>query len=208
VGPEYHALHHIDPLNFFGSTVRVINWVLGTASKLRGRRVTSTGVGGALGQALVRELQDAQVRSIRALRFGHDWSLDDYSALKPVLRETEILILAHGTKDEALAFESNCNAPVRMIELFRSLRCERGSAVDTKSAVQPTDIGSPQPLVSHETCFLPSASPKLDKHCRLVGTRRSVGCEWKECKWYVTRIRNGNLNMARQSGHHRSSKYP
>ncbi|EEY23148.1 integral membrane protein [Verticillium alfalfae VaMs.102] len=56
VGPEYHALHHVDPQGYFGSMVRLVDWLLGTATTLHGRRITITGARGALGRALADEL--------------------------------------------------------------------------------------------------------------------------------------------------------
>lgn len=124
VGPQYHALHHIDPQNYFGSMVRIVDWALGTASTLRGRRVTMTGSNGALGKAFCRQLQ-REVSCIKTLRYGADWSYDDYSSVESILAKTDILILAHGSKI-ADCLEANCNSAATLIELFTRARTRSG----------------------------------------------------------------------------------
>lgn len=122
VGPEYHVLHHVDPQNYFGSMVRVIDMVLGTASTLKGRRVAMTGSSGAFGRAMTSVLKAEHVASITPLRHGIEWSYNDYSALEPVLAETDILVLAHGTKDAEAALQINCESTIAMIEMFKQVR--------------------------------------------------------------------------------------
>ncbi|KAM0321457.1 hypothetical protein ACHAQA_010104 [Verticillium albo-atrum] len=129
VGPEYHALHHIDHQNFFGSAVRMIDWVLDTATTLQGRHVTITGASGALGGAFVNTLK-GQVKSIRTLPHEGGWSLEVHPEIETVLRETDILILSHGTKGADTAMDANCNAAVALIESFRKVRCGRESHVE------------------------------------------------------------------------------
>ncbi|KAL0256806.1 hypothetical protein SLS55_009203 [Diplodia seriata] len=138
VGPEYHALHHVDPQNYFGSMVRVFDWLFGTAVTLRNRRVAMTGSGGALGQALTEQLAADRVKCIRPLQFGVDWTSDDYAALAPILADTDVLILAHGTKKADSALDANCKAAVAMIELFK--RVHRGSS--TKMLPEVWYVGS------------------------------------------------------------------
>ncbi|KAM3473207.1 hypothetical protein MY5147_004883 [Beauveria neobassiana] len=122
VGPEYHVLHHIDPQNYFGSMVRLVDMIFGTATTLKGRRVAMTGSSGALGRELTKALQKEQVASITPLRHGVDWSGNDYSGLAPILAETDILVLCHGTKDHNAALAMNCTSAVSIIELFKQSR--------------------------------------------------------------------------------------
>ena len=122
VGPQYHAVHHIDPHSNFGSLVRLVDWFFGTVGTLRGRRVAMTGSRGALGQALKRQLSLKSVKSIQPLRFQNEWSHGDYSRLEPILNDTDILILAHGCKDDSNANASNCVSTCAIIELFDSCR--------------------------------------------------------------------------------------
>lgn len=124
VGPQYHALHHIDPLNYFGSMTRLLDWWMGTAVSLRGRRVTMTGSSGALGQALAEQLRLEGVRSISAPKFGIDWAYDDYSYFESALQNTDVLILTHGSKNGKHDFEANCESAVKIIEIFRE-SCSR-----------------------------------------------------------------------------------
>ncbi|EXF78922.1 integral membrane protein [Colletotrichum fioriniae PJ7] len=124
VGPEYHALHHIEPLAYFGSMVRLLDWFLGTGVSLRGRRVTMTGSRGALGQALMKQLHLQGVRCIHTPKFGVDWTYDDYSYFESILADTDILVLAHGSKNNDNPHEANCKSAVTVIDLFKKL-CER-----------------------------------------------------------------------------------
>lgn len=128
VGPQYHALHHLDPHNYFGSMTRLVDWVSGTAFSMRGRRVAMTGYGGALGQAFAKQLSLEGVSRVKALRFGVDWSYDNYSKLMPTLAETDILILAHGSKSNQNALRANCESVVAIIELFK--RCRLRSTLE------------------------------------------------------------------------------
>ncbi|UNI24152.1 hypothetical protein JDV02_009925 [Purpureocillium takamizusanense] len=122
VGPQYHAMHHLDPQNYFGSTLRLVDWIIGSAVSLRGRRVAMTGSNGALGQALTHRLNLEHVKCIESLRFGIEWSYDTYAALAPILADTDILILAHGSKDCEDPVRANCESAVAIIELFRRIR--------------------------------------------------------------------------------------
>ncbi|KAH7140998.1 hypothetical protein EDB81DRAFT_799281 [Dactylonectria macrodidyma] len=121
VGPQYHALHHIDPLSYFGSMIRLVDWCFGTAVTLRGRRITITGGRGAFGQALLKELGQEKGTSIRTVEFGSDWAYENYHGLEAALRNTDILVLAHGSKGPD-AFKANCESAVAIIETFMRVR--------------------------------------------------------------------------------------
>lgn len=118
VGPQYHALHHIDPQGYFGSMIRLVDWVFGTAVTLRGRRIVITGARGAFGQALLKELRQEKGTTIQTLQFERDWTFDDYSGLETTLRNTDILVLAHGSKNTNEAFKANCESAVTFIDTF------------------------------------------------------------------------------------------
>jgi hypothetical protein len=119
VGPRYHALHHVHPEAYYGSVVPLFDQVFGTALPLRDRRVAMTGSSGAFGSALRPLLERAGAR-VRGLRFGVDYSYEDYSTLDGPLAEAELLILAHGSKRDA-AMQANCDSFVAIIERFLSL---------------------------------------------------------------------------------------
>lgn len=121
VGPEYHAMHHVDPAACISSSFRVFDWLLGTGYSLRSRRVTMTGASGAFGRAIKMELKVEPVKCIQELKFGVDWTYDDYSATIPILANTDVLILAHGTKGNN-AIKANCESAIAFIELFKQHR--------------------------------------------------------------------------------------
>lgn len=122
VGPQYHALHHIEPQRYYGSMVRLVDWALGTASSLQGRSVAITGSRGSFGQAIITELTMERVKCIKPLRFGIEWSHGKYTELESILTETDILILAHGSKNAANDMQANCKSAVDLIELFKASR--------------------------------------------------------------------------------------
>jgi hypothetical protein len=62
--------------------------------------------------------------SVTRLSFGRDWSYDDYTKLDAVLKDCDVLVLAHGSK-LAHAMEANCTSFVEMIERFKSATSTR-----------------------------------------------------------------------------------
>lgn len=117
VGPHYHALHHIDPKRYFSSMVRLIDWLLGTAYCLKKKRVTMTGGNGAFGRAMEKKLKQEKVACVQKLVFGKDWGYGDYKFTLSILAETDVLILAHGSKGEN-ALRANCDSVIDLITLF------------------------------------------------------------------------------------------
>jgi sterol desaturase/sphingolipid hydroxylase (fatty acid hydroxylase superfamily) len=107
VGPEYHALHHVDPSAYISSSFRFLDWLLGTSYTLRARRVALAGLSGPLARALKSELQAKEMVSC-----VRDLSLDDDDDEKIVdrLANTDVLILSNEE-----AFECR----IKIIELFR-----------------------------------------------------------------------------------------
>src|SRR5262245_24018456 len=119
VGPRYHAFHHVYPDAYYGSLVALLDKVFGTALSLRDRRVLLTGGSGALGPAL-RPLRERAGATVRAAKFGVDYTYGDYSGLDAALGATDILVLAHGSKKD-FAMQANCDSFVAIIERFLSL---------------------------------------------------------------------------------------
>ncbi|KAK0123946.1 hypothetical protein ONS95_008936 [Cadophora gregata] len=117
VGPQYHAMHHVDPSSYIGSCFRVFDWIIGTSCSIRSRRIAMTGSSGAFGTALKAELQTDSPSIIQDLKFGKEWSYKDYDAAIPILQNTDILILSHGSKTDPMA--ANCTSAVHLIELFK-----------------------------------------------------------------------------------------
>ncbi|EKD13353.1 uncharacterized protein L3040_002785 [Drepanopeziza brunnea f. sp. 'multigermtubi'] len=118
VGPQYHAMHHVDPSSYISSCFRVFDWVLGTGCSIRTRRITMTGASGAFGHALKLELQKESPSCIQELKYGKDWTFDDYSRTIETLKNTDILILSHGSKTDPMT--ANCTSAVSLVELFKS----------------------------------------------------------------------------------------
>lgn len=121
VGPEYHALHHVDPAAYMSSSFYLFDWLFGTGYTLRSRRVTITGASGAFGQAIKKELQAESVACIQELKFGVNWTYNNYDKAIPTLANTDVLILAHGSKGQD-ALKANCESAVRLVSLFKQYR--------------------------------------------------------------------------------------
>ena len=126
VGPEYHALHHIDPQGHFGSMIRLVDWIFGTATILHGRTITITGSHGALGNALLQELRREKGTVINEFHFGSDWDCENYGRLEAALQTTDILVLAHGARLGDV-FRANCGSAVAIIDVFMRIRGEHDS---------------------------------------------------------------------------------
>ncbi|KAG4427559.1 hypothetical protein IFR05_016958 [Cadophora sp. M221] len=118
VGPQYHAMHHVDPSSYIGSCFRVFDWIIGTSCSIRSRRIAMTGSSGAFGTALKAELETDSPSIIQDLKFGSEWTYKDYSAAIPILQNTDILILSHGSKTDPMT--ANCTSAVALIELFKT----------------------------------------------------------------------------------------
>ena len=120
VTADYHALHHIHPDRFYSSYVTLFDRLIGTACQIEGRRVALTGASGAFGSAMAR-LLEREGATVSTLKHGVDFTADDASPADEILRDADILVLAHGAKGpEAMA--ANCDSFVALIERFRSLK--------------------------------------------------------------------------------------
>jgi sterol desaturase/sphingolipid hydroxylase (fatty acid hydroxylase superfamily) len=128
VGPRYHSLHHVYPDAYYSSFVSFFDRIFGTGVSLKDRRVALTGATGAFGSAL-KTILEKQGAGVRALKFGVDYDYEDYSRLDGVLRETDILVLAHGSKKD-FAMQANCDSFVALIERFLALSEKRRFPVE------------------------------------------------------------------------------
>ena len=115
-------------------------------------------------------LEREGVRCIRKLKFGTDWSHDSFANALPVLSDSDVLILAHGTKGPD-AMGSNCHATVQMIHLFKLLRkmdvkCQTLPEVwyvGSESELHPSwGNVSMQRYALSKRCFLPHARSFYD----------------------------------------------
>jgi hypothetical protein len=108
VGPEYHAMHHVNPSAYISSSFRIFDWVLGTSYTLRSRRVTLAGITGTFGQAMKRELQTKEsVNCVQELSIH-----ENHENIAETLAKTDILIISHEN--------GSCESTVKTIELFKN----------------------------------------------------------------------------------------
>src|SRR5947209_1364711 len=88
----------------------LLDFVLfGARCEIRGRRVALTGASGALGAPMKNLLEKEGAASVKALKFGVDYGYGDYGRLDETLRNTDILVLCHGSKKDQ-AMEANCDS--------------------------------------------------------------------------------------------------
>ena len=79
------------------------------------------------------------------LRFGVDWTYEDYSGAEAVLESADILVLAHGAKGNQ-AMQANCDSFLALIDRFKSLtrigrsRSRSGPSVRKSSVIQRARI--------------------------------------------------------------------
>lgn len=93
--PPYHALHHVWPDSHYSAYSRVVDWIVGGALHLRGRRVALVGAETGFGRALYPLLKRESPASLCAL--------DPASA--PSLEAVDLLVLCDPALDEAAWIE-------------------------------------------------------------------------------------------------------
>ena len=123
VRSSYHAMHHIYPDSYVGSYTTLFDALMGTACQIKGRRVAITGASGSFGRAMRDLLQQAGA-SVVPLRFGVDWTYEDYSGAEAMLESADILVLAHGAKGNQ-AMQANCDSFLALIDRFKRLSSPR-----------------------------------------------------------------------------------
>ena len=107
VNRTYHWRHHFDDTNaYFSGSITLVDKILGTAVSLKGKTVAVTGASGALGQALLRELQRQKAKPIALTttcpdQFSGDipvwsWQPGAEADLQERLRGVDILVINHG----------------------------------------------------------------------------------------------------------------
>jgi monoglucosyldiacylglycerol epimerase len=117
VRPQYHALHHVYPDSYISSYTTLFDRLMGTACHIRGRRVALTGASGAFGSAMKGLLEKAGAVVV-PLKFGVDYTYEDYSGADAALEAADILVLAHGAKGER-AMQANCDSFLALIDRFK-----------------------------------------------------------------------------------------
>ena len=116
VTQSYHALHHIYPDNFYSSYVNVFDMLFGTTCKIRKRRFLVTGASGAFGRALVSRLRDMGA-IVDTAKHGVDFAPADYERMRDKLARTDVLVLAHGSKEED-TWNANFRTPTELADMF------------------------------------------------------------------------------------------
>jgi hypothetical protein len=119
VGAAYHVMHHIYPDSYLSSHTTLFDGLMGTACQIAGRRVALTGASGAFGSAMKELLERAGARVV-TLKFGVDWSYENYSGADAALEGADILVLAHRAKGQQ-AMQANCDSFLTLIGRFRRL---------------------------------------------------------------------------------------
>lgn len=142
VPPEYHALHHHYPQNYFASEIRLIDYILGTGCQIQKKRIALTGASGALGSCL-KKLLEQEGAIVTSLKYGIDYGYNYYEGLTECLKNTDILILSHGSK-YYFAQQANCDSFIAIIELFKSLK---------KETLIPIEIWAVGSEIELEPCF-------------------------------------------------------
>jgi len=128
VGPEFHAIHHVDPSSNISSSFRLFDWLFGTAYSLRSRRIAITGASDAFGSAMKKQLESEGVSSILEPNYGADYSHNNSASYVEALVVTDIVILAHGSQNDG-TIEANCDSTVTLIELFKRHRKARPASM-------------------------------------------------------------------------------
>jgi hypothetical protein len=99
VGPDYHAMHHIYPENFYSSFSNVFDLVFGTTCQISGRRFLITGASGAFGSA-IRQRIEKLGGIVETAKSGVDFGPGDYAPIEDKLKAADVLILSHGAKTD------------------------------------------------------------------------------------------------------------
>lgn len=123
VTPTYHALHHVYPNQFFSSFISLFDLIFGTNCQIKGQRILVTGASGAYGQALTQRLEQLGA-IVDTAKYGEDYQIDHYDGLSEKMQKADILVLAHGSKNED-CWTANYTSFVDLIEKFRVIGKDR-----------------------------------------------------------------------------------
>lgn len=123
VNASYHALHHINPLAYYSSIVRLFDAIFGTAISLNRKYVVITGTG-AFAMAMAKRLRAAGcwVRMASHNEFA-DGSVSE--RLHRDLETAEILVLAHGSREPDACFSANAASNMALISIITAAQADR-----------------------------------------------------------------------------------
>lgn len=88
--PAYHALHHVYPDAYFSAYGKIVDWIVGSGTYLRGRRFALHGGATELGRAMRAALEQEEVGTI----------VDLEGAEEAKLREIDVLVLCDPSVSE------------------------------------------------------------------------------------------------------------
>jgi sterol desaturase/sphingolipid hydroxylase (fatty acid hydroxylase superfamily) len=183
VGPEYHAMHHVDPSAYVSSSFRVFDWIFGTSYTLRSRRIMMSGLEGGFGQAIKKELELREsVNCVQELNiFGEGQKMIE------ILTNTDILIIGN----------EECISAIETIELFKQHYKPRSG--NCLLLPEVWYVSSETPDSSSSASFIPHARKYYDEerfiYKQIVlsnstsGLWRALGSEWmaKVAMWWIRR---------------------
>lgn len=119
IRPSYHAMHHINPDNFYSSFFNIFDMLFGRSCQIDGRKIAVTGASGAFGSALVRRLEKMGAE-VRTLKHGVDFAPGEPQRARAVLEWAEVLVLAHGAR-HVDCYNANHRTFVELIDLFTEI---------------------------------------------------------------------------------------
>jgi hypothetical protein len=128
-----------------GTTLR--DRLCGKAVTVQGRRVVMTGTGGSFGAPFQALLEQAGAHVV-PLKFGRDYTYDEYAPAEAHLKGADILVLCHGSKKDH-AQEANCDSYLALITRFYALNAGRpgplevwacGSEIEAHPAFGDADL--------------------------------------------------------------------
>ncbi len=165
IGPAYHAFHHVYPDRYISSFTPMFDMILGTGCQFEGRRFVISGASGSFGAPFKEMLEREGAASVTPIKFGVDYTYDDYDKLDPIFREADVLVLCHGAKGEQ-AMQANCDSFLEMIERFSALH--RGRLV-------PVEVWA---VGSEIECHPAWGNPELQRY---LESKRAFA---RRARWY------------------------
>ncbi|KAG9629162.1 hypothetical protein KCU64_g17585, partial [Aureobasidium melanogenum] len=125
------------PDQFSSSFFKLFDWIMGTSSAFKNKRIATTGTRGAFGAAFKKkkQLESDGVSQIAALRYGVDF--DDKSVSTDgigKLADTDVLILAHGLRYGDV-MKANYETSRRLVEVFAQSQARTPSRPNTSKDI-------------------------------------------------------------------------
>lgn len=116
VDKHYHAYHHVNINSHYSSLTKLFDVFLGTSISLKGKMIALSGSQGALGKEFSKLLSKENVKGIVTLKYGVDYSENNFGNLDELLKNVDILIVLHGSLNTP--YFSHVESFKKMIEVF------------------------------------------------------------------------------------------